>query len=126
MSGRPVGHALSVRCSWLTDECRNETVRNYNEVVANLLGVEVKEIPDNLIDVLCGYRSNLRNPTSVPHPRHVERAGSIMKDRRQGATSFETIAKKYFSKWSTGGHLSSSQAAPATRQSGEYRNPSRG
>jgi hypothetical protein len=89
-------------------ECRDETVRNYNDVVANLLRVEVREIPDNLIDVLCGYRSNLRSPTTLPHYRHVLRAESIMTDHRQGAP-FVTVVEKYFSKWSTGGRLSSSQ-----------------
>ena len=103
-----MAHALAVRCSWVKKECRDETVRNYNDVVANLLRVEVREIPDNLIDVLCGYRSNLRSPTTLPHYRHVLRAESIMTDHRQGAP-FVTVVEKYFSKWSTGGRLSSSQ-----------------
>ena len=90
----------------MTCDVRDNTIRNYNIAVANILGVPVREIPELLKKNILGHRSGPQS--DLPHHCHIQRAEAILEACERGESD-EKLYENYIATWSSGSPLSPSQ-----------------
>ena len=100
-----MGHGLALQINWVREVTRDASLENMNEIAATMLGEEVRAIPRDMRDRLCGFRRpRKRGLASLPRPSTVLLAESIKEDLQND--TLQVVVERYFTQNSKGNRRS--------------------